>query len=84
MIRFCQNIGLQRSDDVKSDWFLSAQEGNGKPRPRPELVQEMYVEAGVLPHIYQGYEFLKLEFITPICYKRSIYNSYFYGTGNRS
>ncbi len=45
------------TDDVKSDWFLSAQEGNGKPRPRPELVQEMYVEAGVLLHIYQGYEF---------------------------
>jgi hypothetical protein len=40
------------TDDVKSDWFLSAQENNGKPRPRPELVQEMYVEAGVLLHIY--------------------------------
>jgi PIN like domain len=45
------------TDDVKSDWFLSAQEGNGKPRPRSELVQEMYVEAGVLLHVYQGYEF---------------------------
>lgn len=46
------------TDDVKSDWFLSAQENNGKPLPRPELVQEMFIEAGVLLHIYQGYEFL--------------------------
>ncbi len=46
------------TDDGKSDWFLSAQEGNGKPRPRPELIQEMYVETGALLHIYQGYEFL--------------------------
>ena len=45
------------TDDVKSDWFLSDQEGNGKSRPRPELVQEMHVEAGVLLYIYQGYEF---------------------------
>lgn len=46
------------TDDVKSDWFLSAQEGNGISKPRPELVQEMYVEAGVLLHLYQGYEFI--------------------------
>jgi len=46
------------TDDVKSDWFLPVQESNGLPRPRPELVQEMYVEAGVLLHVYQGYEFL--------------------------
>ena len=46
------------TDDVKSDWFVSDQESNGKARPRPELVQEMYEEAGVLLHIYQGYEFL--------------------------
>jgi predicted nucleic acid-binding protein len=46
------------TDDVKSDWFLSSQEGHGKPLPRPELVQEMHVEAGVLLHVYQGYEFL--------------------------
>ncbi len=47
------------TDDVKSDWFLPLQESNGLPRPRPELVQEMYVEAGVLLHVYQGYEFLE-------------------------
>src|SRR5258708_7534895 len=29
------------TDDVKTDWFLSAQESNGHPRPRPELVQEI-------------------------------------------
>jgi len=47
------------TDDVKSDWFLLAQESNGKASPRPELVQEMYEEAGVLLHIYPGYEFLE-------------------------
>jgi PIN like domain len=48
------------TDDVKSDWFLPMQESNGLHRPRPELVQEMFVEAGVLLHIYQGYEFIDI------------------------
>ncbi len=47
------------TDDVKSDWFLSAQENNGYIQPRSELVQEMFVEAHVLFHAYQGYEFFK-------------------------
>jgi hypothetical protein len=46
------------TDDVKSDWFLQPQENNPHHRPRPELVQEMFVEAGVLLHIYPGYEFI--------------------------
>jgi predicted nucleic acid-binding protein len=45
------------TDDVKSDWFLPPQEGNGHPRPRPELVQEMYGEADILLHVYPGPEF---------------------------
>jgi hypothetical protein len=47
------------TDDIKSDWFLPTQESNGFPRPRPELVQEMFVEGGVLLHVYQGYEFFE-------------------------
>lgn len=47
------------TDDVKSDWFLSAEESLRKPRPRPELIQEMYEEAGVLLYVYQGYEFFE-------------------------
>src|SRR2546423_364992 len=47
------------TDDIKADWFLPVQESNGYPRPRPELVQEMFVEGGVLLHVYQGYEFFE-------------------------
>jgi CRISPR-associated Csx14 family protein len=46
------------TDDVKSDWFLSAQENNGHAQPRPELVQEMLVETRVSLHIYPGNEFI--------------------------
>jgi len=46
------------TDDVKQDWWLSGEEAQGPIRPRPELVQEMYLEANVLFHMYQGYEFM--------------------------
>ncbi len=46
------------TDDVKQDWWLAGEEAQGPIRPRPELVQEMYREAGVLFHMYQGYEFM--------------------------
>lgn len=45
------------TDDRKSDWYMSREESKGRAKPRPELVQEMLVEAGVLIHIYQGDEF---------------------------
>ena len=46
------------TDDGKKDWWI--QDAKGKPmKPLPALVQEMYVEAGVLLHMYQGYEFLE-------------------------
>ncbi len=47
------------TDDGKKDWWLSDIKSQGQARPLPELVQEMFVEAGVLLHMYQGYEFLK-------------------------
>jgi PIN like domain len=47
------------TDDGKSDWYISREESKASTiRPRPELVQEMLVEANVLIHMYQGYEFL--------------------------
>lgn len=47
------------TDDAKSDWYISKEENRtGIIRPRPELVQEMLIEANVLIHMYQGYEFL--------------------------
>ena len=34
-------------------------DSQGKPiNPLPELIQEMFIEAGVLLHLYQGYNFL--------------------------
>jgi PIN like domain len=46
------------TDDGKKDWWI--RDSQGKPiRPLPELIQEMFVEASVLLHMYQGYEFLK-------------------------
>ncbi len=47
------------TDDGKSDWYMSREESKASTiRPKPELVQEMLIEANVLIHIYQGYEFL--------------------------
>jgi PIN like domain len=46
------------TDDGKKDWWV--RDTKGKPiKPLPALVQEMFVEAGVLLHMYQGYEFLE-------------------------
>src|SRR5258708_33129792 len=46
------------TDDGKKDWWI--RDTKGKPiKPLPALVQEMFVEAGVLLHMYQGYEFLE-------------------------
>lgn len=55
------------TDDKKSDWYLSienayillGQKNNDRPVPRPELVQEMLVETGVLLQIYDGDEFFE-------------------------
>lgn len=47
------------TDDGKKDWWLPEAKCQERDRPLPELVQEMFVEAGVLLHMYQGYEFLK-------------------------
>ncbi len=45
------------TDDGKKDWWV--RDPQGKPiNPLPELIQEMFVEAGVLLHLYQGYDFL--------------------------
>ncbi|HYT43853.1 MAG TPA: PIN domain-containing protein, partial [Methylomirabilota bacterium] len=45
------------TDDGKKDWWV--RDAKGKPvKPLPRLVQEMFAEAGVLLHMYQGYEFL--------------------------
>ena len=46
------------TDDGKKDWWI--RDTKGKPiKPLPALVQEMFVEADVLLHMYQGYEFLE-------------------------
>jgi hypothetical protein len=47
------------TDDGKKDWWLLEPENLGHMKPLPNLVQEMFVEAGVLFHMYQGYEFLE-------------------------
>ena len=47
------------TDDGKKDWWLPDVKSQGSARPQPELVQEMFVEAGVLLHMYKGYEFLE-------------------------
>jgi hypothetical protein len=45
------------TDDGKKDWWI--RDSQGKPiNPLPELIQEMFIEAGVLLHLYQGYNFL--------------------------
>lgn len=45
------------TDDGKKDWWI--RDSQGKPiNPIPELIQEMFVEADVLLHMYQGYNFL--------------------------
>ncbi len=46
------------TDDGKKDWWV--RDSKGKPvKPLPALVQEMFVEANVLLHMNQGYEFLQ-------------------------
>ncbi len=46
------------TDDGKKDWWI--RDSKGKPiKPLPALVQEVFVEAGVLLHMYRGYEFLE-------------------------
>ena len=47
------------TDDGKKDWWLPEGKSRGLKRPLPELVQEIHIEAGVLLHMYEGYEFLK-------------------------
>ena len=47
------------TDDAKKDWWLSSQESQGYLKPRSELVQEMFMDSGVLFHMYQGYEFME-------------------------
>jgi PIN like domain len=45
------------TDDGKKDWWI--RDPQGKPiAPLPELIQEMYIEAYVLLHMYQGYNFI--------------------------
>ncbi len=45
------------TDDGKKDWWI--RDSQGKPiNPLPELIQEMFIEAGVLLHMYQGYNFI--------------------------
>jgi hypothetical protein len=61
MLDFAKSIRkpiLFVTDDGKSDWYLSKEESKGIMKPRPELVQEMLVEANVIVQLYQGYEFL--------------------------
>lgn len=46
------------TDDGKKDWWT--QDSQGKlANPLPELIQEMFVEADVLLHMYQGYNFIE-------------------------
>ncbi len=45
------------TDDSKKDWWLLNSKGDPM-KPLPELTQEVSVEAGVLFHMYLGYEFL--------------------------
>lgn len=46
------------TDDGKKDWWI--RDPQGKPiKPLPELVQEMFIEAGVFLHMYQGYSFIE-------------------------
>ena len=47
------------TDDGKKDWWLAEAKSQERDRPLPELVQEMFVEAHVLLHMYQGYQFLQ-------------------------
>ena len=46
------------TDDGKEDWWL--QRGDTTFGPRPELIEEMYREAGVAYHMYDSEQFLKL------------------------
>ncbi len=52
------------TDDAKEDWWLlhkdQANQDHPQPLgPRPELVQEMVLRAGVPFYMYQGYKFVK-------------------------
>src|SRR5260370_14409817 len=47
------------TDDVKEDWWLLATQSHSPIRPHPELVQEMYLKADVLFHMYEGYKFVE-------------------------
>lgn len=47
------------TDDVKEDWWLSPTQSHSPIRPHPELVQEMYLKAGVSFHMYEGYKFVE-------------------------
>jgi len=44
--------------DMKGDWWSTAR-GRSRPRPRPELIQEMRENAGQDFHMYQPDEFLE-------------------------
>lgn len=46
------------TDDVKKDWWIPQEESYGIRRPRPELIQEMYLETGMLFHMYEGFSFM--------------------------
>ena len=47
------------TDDVKEDWWLPSTQSHSPIRPHPELIQEMYLKAGISFHMYEGYKFVE-------------------------
>ncbi len=47
------------TDDAKKDWWLS-NSTQETTRPLPDLVQEMFIEANIIFHMYKGFEFMEV------------------------